>query len=302
MWKTVSVLLATLVSLPILAYFYDTKPDAFQQFLILKVVYLYIFLSATCFIVSTLTKNYSQVDKLWSIAPIFYAWIVAFYTNWEPRVVLMAILITIWGSRLTFNFARRGGYSWKFWTGDEDYRWAVLRAKPEFQAPWKWMLFNLSFISFYQMGIVMLIMFPMIKASGANSINWIDYLLAGIILALVIIEFIADQQQYDFQTEKYKRIKNNENLGQYAHGFTNVGLWKYSRHPNYACEQLIWIVLYFYSVNATGSWVNWSLPGAVLLAILFYGSSKFSEEITASKYPTYAAYQKTVSRFIPKIY
>ena len=37
----------------------------------------------------------------------------------------MLALVTLWGARLTFNFARKGGYA----PGGEDYRWAVLRAR-----------------------------------------------------------------------------------------------------------------------------------------------------------------------------
>ncbi|MEA3461691.1 MAG: hypothetical protein U9R49_07420 [Bacteroidota bacterium] len=59
----------------------------------------------------------------------------------------VALLVTAWGFRLTYNFSRRGGYSIKFWTGTEDYRWAVLQAKPEFAARWKRTLFNFLFLS-----------------------------------------------------------------------------------------------------------------------------------------------------------
>lgn len=214
-------------------------------------------------------------------------------------MVLIAVLISVWGARLTFNFARRGGYSWKFWTGEEDYRWAVLRAKPEFQAPWKWFLFNLFFISYYQMGLVLLIVFPMIKASSGGELFWGDYLLAGLVLFFVVIEFIADQQQFDFQKEKYRRIENQEELGEYAHGFVRTGLWSVVRHPNYASEQSIWIVIYFFSVTAGGLFINWSIAGAILLVLLFIGSSNFSEEISESKYPDYKEYKKRVPRFIP---
>lgn len=62
----------------------------------------------------------------------------------------MAVLATLWGMRLTFNFARKGAYSIKFWTGEEDYRWKVLRERKEFQPRWKWALFDLLFISVYQ--------------------------------------------------------------------------------------------------------------------------------------------------------
>jgi len=299
MWKTVVFLLATLVLVPILAYLFDTPPTDAQMELMWPVIYTYLGLSTACFIVSSLSGNYSQVDKLWSIAPIIYAWQMAYFSEWDERLVLMAILISLWGIRLTYNFARRGGYSWKFWTGEEDYRWAILSAKPEFQPGWKWQLFNLFFISFYQMGLVMLITFPLVKASNGAELNWADYLLAGIVLALIIIEFVADNQQYQFQTEKYRRINAKEELGEYAIGFLNKGLWGIVRHPNYAAEQAIWIAIYFFSVSATGLWANWSIAGAVLLVLLFIGSSNFSEEISANKYPDYKNYQKKVPRFIP---
>ena len=63
----------------------------------------------------------------------------------------------------------------------------------------------------------------------------------------VVIEFIADQQQYDFQTEKYERISKNKALGIYEDGFVSTGLWAFMRHPNYAAEQSIWIILYFFT-------------------------------------------------------
>jgi steroid 5-alpha reductase family enzyme len=73
------------------------------------------------------------------------------------------------------------------------------------------------------------------------------------------------------------------------------------RHPNYAAEQSIWIVFYFFSVAATGHWINWSVVGCLLLLVLFKGSSDFSEEISAGKYSDYKEYQRTVGRFIPGV-
>jgi steroid 5-alpha reductase family enzyme len=71
------------------------------------------------------------------------------------------------------------------------------------------------------------------------------------------------------------------------------------RHPNYSAEQGIWIVFYFFSVAATGLWVNWSIAGALLLVLLFKGSSDFSEGVSAEKYPMYKKYQEQVGRFLP---
>lgn len=76
--------------------------------------------AAYCFIVGELTMNNSQMDKLWSILPAEYVWIVAIKGGMTPRLVIMAVLATVWGARLTWNFARKGTYSWKFWSGEED--------------------------------------------------------------------------------------------------------------------------------------------------------------------------------------
>jgi len=79
----------------------------------------------------------------------------------------------------------------------------------------------------------------------------------------------------------------------------DTGLWRFSRHPNYFAEQAIWVCFYLFSVSASGQWLNWSIAGSLLLILLFIGSSTFSEEISAGKYPAYADYQKHVPRFLP---
>lgn len=163
------------------------------------------------------------------------------------------------------------------------------------------MIFNLLFISAYQNVLIFLFTLPILAslADNTNPLGIADYALAGIYITLVIIEFIADQQQYDFQTEKHRRLKEGLPLEQYEKGFVSTGLWSIVRHPNYACEQAIWVVFYFFSVTATGEWINWSVAGCVLLIILFKGSSDFSEDISANKYPEYSEYQRRVPRFIP---
>lgn len=258
---------------------------------------------AYCFVVGELSGNNSQVDKLWSIVPIYYVWHMTLLAPvLSERMVLMAILVSIWGARLTFNFARRGAYTLKFWAGEEDYRWEELRKRPGFNNKFIWALFNFFFISAYQNILIFSFTVPILAAlsNKANpDLNGIDYLLAGLMLLAVVIEFIADQQQYNFQTEKHRRIKAGEPLGEYEIGFVSTGLWSIVRHPNYAMEQSIWVIFYLFSVNATGQWINWTIGGCVLLLILFKGSSDFSEELSANKYSGYKDYQKRVPRFIP---
>ena len=257
-----------------------------------------------CFVVGELTRNNSQMDKLWSILPIAYTWVVAGMGNWNIRLIIMAILATLWGARLTFNFGRKGAYKLKFWEGEEDYRWKVLREKKEFQPRWKWALFNCFFISLYQNLIVLLITFPALASSNSTvELNWIDYLAIGLFLFFLIIETIADEQQNAFQSKKWKMINEGMKLEElpepYNKGFNTFGLWNHSRHPNYLGEQMIWVSFYLFSMAAGVGYFNWSVIGALLLIILFLGSSTFGEEISGSKYPEYAEYKKKVSRYIP---
>lgn len=300
MWKTVLFLIFTLIIVPLVTFNFDIPLTNLQLQTLHALLFVYGISACLCFVVSSITNNYSQVDKLWSVIPVPYAWIIAYSSGFEGRIVLMAVLVTIWAARLTYNFARRGGYSWKFWTGEEDYRWAILQAKPEFQAKWKWMAFNLFFISGYQMGLILLFTLPALKAMESNiPLGILDYVLAALFIGFVVMEYIADQQQYDYQEEKYRQRKNGKMSSFYEVGFTHTGLWAYMRHPNYAAEQSVWIIFYLYSVIATGLWLNWSVAGALLLVLLFKGSSDFSEEVSAKKYPRYKKYLKEVGRFLP---
>ncbi len=300
MWKTALALLVTIIVIPILAFTMDEPLSTAQNGILMKLLIVYLTAALLCFIVSTISNNYSQVDKLWSLIPIAYVWMVAVDSGFEPRLVLMALVVSAWGLRLSYNFSRRGGYSWKFWTGEEDYRWAVVRAKPEFTVKWRWVVFNFLFISFYQMGLILLFTLPAVRSMDGLPLGWSDYLLAALIISLIVVETVADQQQWNYHKEK-KRVltEGGEVLEKYKKGFVHNGLWGRMRHPNYAAEQAIWIVFYFFSVAATGIWLNWSVMGAILLVLLFWGSSNLSESISKGKYPGYAEYLKRVPRFIP---
>lgn len=266
------------------------------------------------FIVSTITGNYSQVDKLWSIIPFVYTWMAVV----DERTLLMAILATIWGVRLTYNFYRRGGFAWPPWTGDEDYRWNHLREGHLLRIltkPIPWMLFNFFFISFYQNILLWLTVAPSLVAWSMESdpscnretvpLNILDGTATILFLVFVVVETVADNQQYAFQTEKYRKKDAGEVLtGDYADGFCQSGLFSIIRKPNYAAEQSIWITFYIFSVAARGGTVllNWSAVGCILLCILFQGSGNFTEKLTLSKYPKYADYQKRVPRYVPNLF
>lgn len=106
--------------------------------------------AALCWLLSVLTREYSWVDRTWSIMPGIYAWTFAARADYtDARTNLVTALVVLWCLRLTFNYARKGGYA----PGGEDYRWAVLRAR---MPPWAFQVFNVFFIAGYQHLLVLL--------------------------------------------------------------------------------------------------------------------------------------------------
>lgn len=85
----------------------------------------------------------------------------------------------------------------------------------------------------------------------------------------------------------------------YKRGFITDGLFKYCRHPNFFCEISMWWVIYFFSVSSNG--INLSGFGALLLNLLFLGSTALTERISSEKYPSYTKYQKDVPMLIPSL-
>ena len=78
-------------------------------------------LSLLVFGVGEVTANVSSVDRLWSLVPSLYT-AITWARHGGARLALMTLVTSIWSLRLTWNFWRRGGYSWPPWTGCEDYR------------------------------------------------------------------------------------------------------------------------------------------------------------------------------------
>ncbi|GAA5033087.1 DUF1295 domain-containing protein [Microbacterium fluvii] len=243
-----------------------------------------------CWVASLITKDTSWVDRLWSIVPVVYVWVFAIAALAEgadaARLVLMAVLVTAWGARLTFNFARKGGY-----TGMEDYRWAILRGRMK---PWQFQAFNLLFIVLYQNALLVLITLPAALAwAHPAPLTVGDVVLAVLFAAFLVGEFAADQQQWDFHRAKKAAG------GTLEPGFVTTGLFAWSRHPNFFFEQAQWWVFYAFGAVAASAWLNPTIAGAVLLTVLFIGSTIFTESISAGRHPAYREYQKTVSMLVP---
>ncbi|GAA2091190.1 DUF1295 domain-containing protein [Pseudolysinimonas kribbensis] len=249
--------------------------------------------SAFCWIASLVTKDTSWVDRIWSIIPVVYVWVFAIAAGLrDPRLDVMAVLVLLWGARLTFNFARKGGYAGI--GGDhEDYRWAVLRGR---MSPAQFQVFNLLFIVIFQNAVLFLIASPAWTAFAHRTpFGVLDVVLAVLFIGFLVGETVADQQQWSFQ--RWKR-------GEAAAGrepsprFRQTGLFRVSRHPNFFFENAQWWVVAAFGIVAARG-LDWTCLGIVLLLAIFIGSTRFTEAITRSKYPEYAEYQRRTSPVIP---
>lgn len=98
----------------------------------------------------------------------------------------------------------------------------------------------------------------------SNTLVFGDFFIAALLVLNLTIQFIADQQQWDYQNYKRGRdskerklpdsvVKTLDQDPEVKRGFVTRGLWAYSRHPNFACEQTTWFVL---------EWWNQSLPSS----------------------------------------
>ncbi len=236
--------------------------------------------TVACWLASVATREYSWVDRLWSVVPVVYLWVFA-ATSGDARTILVAVLVTAWGTRLTFNFARRGGYA----PGGEDYRWGIIRSRVP---GWAFAVFNVAFIAIYQNVLLLAITLPAwTMAKNPVPLGAYDIVAAVVFLGFLMGETVADQQRWNFHR---------------AHpegGVLRRGLFRYSRHPNYFFEIAQWWVVFVFAVIAAGTPLLWTVGGAVLLTLLFLGSTAFTEWISKSRHPDFEEYQHTTSMLVP---
>ena len=274
-------------------------------------IWMYVAVSVYCLVFAELSGNYSKVDQIWSVTPWVYCWYLL--AHWQhnhagethERLLLLCVLTSIWGFRLTYNFWRRDGYG-NLITHEEDYRWPILRKK--INNRFLFSLFNATFIAPYQNLILLLIALPAYHVmNGESSCNWVDIVLGIAFLFFIAMETIADQQHWNFHKKKYSVTAQQRKLHpdqDVKDGFFQSGLFKFSRHPNYFAEQSVWMVIYLFSLTHTTissayDLFNVYFLGELLLISLFQGSIAFGESITISKYPKYKDYQSRTNMCFP---
>ncbi|KAN0063980.1 hypothetical protein ACQY0O_003586 [Thecaphora frezii] len=346
--------------------------------------------TAYVWIMEKITGNASQVDGLWTFLPLIYSAHFTFHkyftyqpaklallggvehaSFWdkvEPRLALMTALSLLWCIRLTYNAYRRG----MFKPGEEDYRWPILRAGMSRPV---WEIFSFFFIAIIQNILLAVTAMPQYLLLTTTSVKHVtepvprplnrlcvgDWVLAGLFVLNLAVQFVADQQQWNYQnykrgldpqgkplrdsatttasvatTKKTKHISGTSSAAQVVstasesvvrkpmlrseftpysfpedadRGFVTRGLWAWSRHPNFACEQTTWWILYLYvpltflphdlSAAAWQHLITYAVVSPLAMNLLFYPSARFSEAVSAAKYPAYADYQRRVGMFFP---
>lgn len=278
-------------------------------------------------VLSEINRNYSQVDRVWSILPTVYNLHYAIYARaarlHTTRLDVVLAISTLWTVkmlfkvfrsflthsqiRLTYNYFRKGGYS----IGSEDYRWVTVK---DYIGPTLMFLFNVVFISLIQSLLLACITTPTYILllterlatfdKPTSSWNFIDAVAAATMLALITVSLVADQQQWNYhqaksQYQKTAKVPPGWQQADLDLGFMTKGLFAFSRHPNFAAEQGVWVSLYLWSCLGTSTWYNWSGVGAVAYLCLFQGSTWLTELLSAGKYPEYKEYRKQVGMFLP---
>lgn len=227
--------------------------------------------------------NYGVVDIAWSWAfgalGLFYA---VLSPGWEGRRLLLGALVLAWSLRLGTHLYRRvmGHHP------VEDGRYREMRER------WRGHLAGKMFL-FFQMQAcsVVVLGWPFLLAmqNRARSVHPLE--IAGTALWIVAL---AGEALADAQLARFKR--DPARPGQVC----AVGLWRYSRHPNYFFEWLVWVSLFIFACASPWGWTAMISPAAMLYLLLrVTGIPLTEQQAVRSKGDAYRRYQETTSAFVP---
>jgi steroid 5-alpha reductase family enzyme len=197
------------------------------------------------------------------------------------RRIAIALMMGIWSARLTvFLLVDR------VFGKTEDGRYVELRrARGDRATVW--------FFWFFQAQAVAAVFFslPALLSTVNPSPEWRPLEFAA--MALWVVAF-AGEITADAQLLAFKR--NPDNKGKTC----EVGWWRYSRHPNYFFEFLIWVAYALFATGSQWGWVAWLCP-ATLLYLLFKVTGIPATEAQAlrTRGDAYRRYQQTTSAFVP---
>ena len=225
------------------------------------------------FIFSLIFRNASVYDPYWSVQPpVILGLALAKVDSDNPLFgCLLFTAVLFWGLRLTANWC----YNFKSFEY-QDWRYVMLKEKSGILYPFV----NLMGIHMFPTCVVYLCVLPAVTAI-AEGAELKPVCLAFIALSIAAAAFqgIADIQMHKFRAS---------GVG----GFIRTGLWKHGRHPNYACEILMWWGIGLASVISLG-WENWYLlSGAAINTLMFLFISIPMADKRQSRKPGFAEYKK----------
>lgn len=261
----------------------------FDPFNLLSTALFTILLQATFFTFATVFKTDKFTDITYSLNFVLLA--IGVYalvggTGEFDRRLLLAVMVSVWGLRLGAYLLRR-----------------IIRIKSDDRFDGRREDF-IRFLNFwlFQALVVWVAFLPValalsVPVDAQPAMGWLDWLGFGIWLLGFGIEVVADQQKYVFKN-------NPANQGQWIQS----GLWRYSRHPNYFGEILVWWGVYLLALPAllAGGWwlpVLAALGPAMITWILISVSGiPLLEESADKRYgdrADYQAYKQNTSILIP---
>jgi len=226
-------------------------------------------------------RNSSIVDIFWGAGFVFSGWVYFFFTpeGFPGRKLLIAILVTVWGLRLTTHiFLRNRGK-------EEDFRYRKWRE--ENGRSWWWKSF---FQVFLLQGLLLwVVSAPLLAAQYFGQVSHFTALdILGGVLWLIGFYF---ESVGDLQLKKF--LRNPENRGKVL----DYGTWKYTRHPNYFGDAAQWWGFYLLALSA-GGW--WSFFSPIIMTYLLTRVSGVALlEKTMAQRPAYQEYMGRTSAFIP---
>lgn len=237
------------------------------------------------FAAAQLVRNASLYDPFWSVAPpvIVVAW-AASEPGDDARSAIVVALVTIWGVRLTANWATGWGG-----LGHEDWRYRKLRDDTRGRLPF-WVV-NLAGIELMPTLLVfagLLAAWPAV-AVGGNGIGALDVVAIVVTVAAVATEAIADLQLRAF-------ARDPANAGRIA----DRGLWAWSRHPNYLGQIGFWWGLWLFALAADPGWW-WTVAGPLAIVALFaFVSVPMMDARSLERRPGYAEHMRAVGALMPR--
>ena len=180
-------------------------------------------LMVVVWIIHFLMKNAGVVDVFWGLGIVILTAIYFVHgIGYSRRKWMILSMVAIWGLRLSSHILRRLLHEQQ-----EDSRYQRLRADWKTHVPFKFFLF-FELQAVFQ--VILSLPFFFVCTNPHPQIQWMEWMGLTVWLVGVIGETMADEQLKAFRTHPQNKGK-----------VCNIGLWHYSRHPNYFFEWLIWV-------------------------------------------------------------